>query len=86
MNDEWTPSAAEEVAAVLGIVLGEKHWQVITESREFIARHGRAPSLARVSATCGVALGELRKLFPGSAEEVLARLAGAPELERRKAS
>jgi sulfur relay (sulfurtransferase) DsrC/TusE family protein len=84
MNDDWTPKLAEELAEAVGIALGEKHWRVIAESRELIARHGRAPSLAEVSAICGVALAELRQLFPGGAEEVLARLAGAPELEKRR--
>jgi sulfur relay (sulfurtransferase) DsrC/TusE family protein len=86
MNDDWTPQFAEEAADAAGIALGQTHWRVIAESRELIARQGRAPSLAEVSARCGVTLAELRQLFPGGVEEVLARLAGVPELERRQAS
>lgn len=86
MNDDWTPELAEEAAQVEGMVLDEKHWRIIAGSRELIARHGRAPSLAEVSVACGVALAELKQLFPGASEEVLGRLAGAPEFERRRAS
>lgn len=82
IDDEWTPKLAEEAADAAGIVLGEKHWQIIVTSRELIASNGRAPSLAELSATCGVALADLEQLFPGVAEDILARLAGAPELEK----
>ena len=85
MKDDWTPRVAEEVADVAGIVLSEKHWRVIAESREWIARRGHAPSLAELSARCGVPLAEIRELFPGGAEEVLARLAVAPEPDRQRA-
>jgi sulfur relay (sulfurtransferase) DsrC/TusE family protein len=84
MNDDWTPQFAEEAANAAGIALGQQHWRVIAQSRELIARRGRAPSLAEVSASCGVTLTELRELFPGGAEEVLAQLAGATEPKRRQ--
>ena len=86
MDDDWTPRVAEEAAGEVGIVLTEKHWRVIAESREWIARRGHAPSLEEVSARCGVPLAEINELFPGGAEEILARLTGAPELKRRRAS
>ena len=83
MNADWTPQAAEQLAREEGIALGEKHWCVISSSRELTARNGRTPSLDEVTAMCHVTLAEVKTLFPGEAEEVLARIAGAPELERK---
>lgn len=83
MNGDWTPQSAEEVAKEEGIALGEKHWCVITSSRELTARNGRAPSIAQVSAACHVSVQEVRNLFPGDAEAILAHIAGAPEFERK---
>jgi sulfur relay (sulfurtransferase) DsrC/TusE family protein len=82
MNINWTPQSAEEAAKREGISLGEKHWCVITNSRELIARRGHVPSLREVGAMCGVSVEEINTLFPGAAAEVIARLAGAPEIER----
>jgi sulfur relay (sulfurtransferase) DsrC/TusE family protein len=83
MNADWTPQTAEEQAKEEGIALGEKHWRVITSSRELAARDGRTPSLVEVTTMCNVTLAEVKTLFPGEAEEVLARIAGAPELKRK---
>jgi tRNA 2-thiouridine synthesizing protein E len=83
MDIDWTPQLAEEIARHEGIALGERHWCVITNSRELIARKGRVPSLAELSARCGVTPAELNQLFPGQAEKVLARIAGASEWKRR---
>jgi sulfur relay (sulfurtransferase) DsrC/TusE family protein len=82
MNINWTPQAAEDVAEREGISLGEKHWCVITNSRELIARNGHVPSLREVGAMCGMSVDEINNLFPGTAAEVIARLAGASKFER----
>ena len=83
MTTDWTPGVAEELAGREGIAMGEKHWCVIANLREFIARNQRIPTLLEVSATCGMTPMELKRLFPGEVEEVLARLAGAVNFERK---
>lgn len=83
IDDLWTPELAEEAAKEEGIELGEKHWQVITGTRELIAM-GREPTLAELSVTCDIPVGDIEQLFPGPHRSLLERLAGARELERRE--
>jgi dissimilatory sulfite reductase related protein len=77
LHGEWSPEMAEALARRAGLgPLGERHWKVITTTREDAARRGRAPRLARIHQLTGLATGELEQLFPGDAGLLIMRIAG----------
>ncbi len=77
--DDWSESAARELAAEAGLVtLEETHWQVIRFFREFYQYHGRAPLNQQIRKGTGLSLLELQRLFPGGLKSGARRLAGLP--------
>ncbi len=78
-SSQWTTEIAEEMARELGVVLEEKHWQVITFCREDAAQHGEPPGVRRISKLSGVTMKELYKLFPKGPGKLAARIAGLPK-------
>ncbi len=75
-SSRWTTEIAEEMARELGVVLEEKHWQVITFCREDAAKNGEPPGVRRISKLSGVTMKELYKLFPKGPGKLAARIAG----------
>ncbi len=77
--DEWTEEVAAELAAQIGIELGERHWQVIKFLREDYTEQGETPMLRRVAAMSGVPTKELFLLFPKKPAKKMAYIAGVPK-------
>lgn len=76
---EWTPELAEALAREAGIVLGERHWKVLSCCREDAARAGRPPGLRRIARLSGVDLEELHRLFAQKPDKLVTRIAGLPD-------
>jgi sulfur relay (sulfurtransferase) DsrC/TusE family protein len=73
----WTPAWAEIVAQRLGLdPLAEKHWKVITLSREWFAQHGHGPDLPTLADAAGLTVAELSELFRAEPLALIRRIAG----------
>ncbi len=77
--DEWNEEIATELAANIGIELGEGHWQVIKFLREDFKAQGETPMLRRVSNVGGVPTKELFQLFPKKPAKKMSYIAGVPK-------
>ncbi|MDJ0953074.1 MAG: TusE/DsrC/DsvC family sulfur relay protein [Acidimicrobiia bacterium] len=77
--DEWNEEIAAELAANIGIELGEGHWQVIKFLREDYKEQGETPMLRRVSNVGGVPTKELFQLFPKKPAKKMSYIAGVPK-------
>jgi tRNA 2-thiouridine synthesizing protein E len=77
--EEWTEAIAAELAADLGIELGEEHLTVIRFVREDYAAHGVTPTLRRTTTRTGVPLKRMFALFPKKPAKKLAYVAGVPK-------
>ena len=78
---EWTPEAAEAIAAEEGISLTDRHWVVIDFVREHYAENDESPTLRRISKAAGVPTKELYQLFPNGPGKKVSRIAGTPKPE-----
>ena len=81
--EEWTPAAAEQRAAELGLApLGERRWRLLAACREEAARTGRVPDLGALARLTSLTTTEIARLFGRTALAAIADLAGvqaAPE-------
>jgi tRNA 2-thiouridine synthesizing protein E len=77
--DEWTEEIGAELAADLGIELGEEHLAVIRFVREDYASNGVTPTLRRTTTQTGVPLKRMFALFPKKPAKKLAYVAGVPK-------
>lgn len=78
--NEWAEPIAVELAKVVGIDdLSERHWKVITFSRQSYDEHGESPTLRRIKANSGVPVKELYQLFPKKPAKKIAFIAGLPK-------
>ena len=80
-HDEWTPEAAEAIAAEEGITLTERHWEVINFVRDYYGENGESPTLRRISKGGGVPTKDLYELFPDGPGKKVSRIAGTPKPE-----
>jgi tRNA 2-thiouridine synthesizing protein E len=81
----WQTTFAEQVAQEQGIVLTEKHWQIIYFAREFYQTHGFSPAIrmlllalrqAHDSTLNSIAL---QHLFAHKPALMISKLAGLPK-------
>lgn len=84
--DDWSPAAAEQIAATQGIILSEAHWEIIHLLREYYAEFDSSPSMRPLVKYCGLKLGAdkgksvyLMSLFPGSPAKLGSKIAGLPK-------
>ena len=75
---QWTVAVANEIAAQEGIVLTDKHMEVINYLREQHAR-GEKLSVRRVGKSGLVTIKEFYDLFPGGPLKKSSRIAGIPK-------
>ena len=75
---QWTMAVANEIAAQEGIVLTDKHMEVINYLREQHAR-GEKLSVRRVGKSGLVTIKEFYDLFPGGPLKKSSRIAGIPK-------
>lgn len=82
---DWDEALAATMAAADGLVLDERHWQVLRLLRAYHAEHGRSPAMRLLVAAVARVLGsaradsrELYRLFPQGPAKQAARYAGLP--------
>jgi tRNA 2-thiouridine synthesizing protein E len=77
--DQWTPDVAREVAAVEGIELTDKHWDVLEYLREQHAE-GTKLTIRRVGKSDVVdSIKEFYDLFPDGPLKKASKIAGIPK-------
>ncbi len=85
--EDWTPAVAEQLATQSGLVLDERHREVLSAAREFYQRFHRAPATRPLQKYLSQTLGPdkatslyLMQLFGGGTQaRTIARLAGLPK-------
>ena len=75
---QWTTAVANEIAAQEGIVLTDKHMEVINYLRDQHAR-GEKLSVRRVGKSGILTIKEFYDLFPGGPLKKSSRIAGIPK-------
>ena len=76
---EWDESLATDLAAQIGLCLGEEHWKAIRFLRNDFQNRGETATLRRISTTGGIPIKELFALFPQKPAKKLAYVAGLPK-------
>lgn len=83
---EWTPQAAENIAAAEGITLTDEHWCVIDAVRNYYDRYHLSPVTRVLVKITGEAIGEdkgrsidVMRLFTGKPAKIAAKIAGLPK-------
>lgn len=76
---EWNEDIAQQLAANIGIELGDAHWKAIRFLREDYIAEGETPTLRRVTNTAGIPTKELFQLFPKKPAKKMAYVAGVPK-------
>lgn len=77
--DQWTPDVAREIAAVEGIELTDKHWDVLEYLREQHAE-GTKLTIRRVGKSDVVdSVKEFYDLFPDGPLKTASKIAGIPK-------
>jgi len=76
--NQWTESMASELALEAGIVLGDKHLEVIGFLRDRFA-NGQPLTIRRVGKSGIVSIKEFYDLFPGGPLKVSSKIAGIPK-------
>jgi TusE/DsrC/DsvC family sulfur relay protein len=77
--EQWTDELGVEIAGNLGIILTEKHWQVINFMRNRYLTTGSAPSIRTLGKESGVPIKELYQLFPKGPAKLAAKIGGIPK-------
>jgi len=77
--EQWTEELGYEIAGDLGIILTEKHWQVIHFMRDRFLSSGNAPSIRTLGKESGVPIKELYQLFPKGPAKLAAKIGGIPK-------
>ena len=77
--DEWNEELAKQLAANIGIDLGDEHWKAIRFLRDDFAEQGETATLRRVSTLGGVSTKDLFALFPKKPAKKMAYIAGLPK-------
>jgi dissimilatory sulfite reductase related protein len=75
----WTPDMAVEIATANGIVLTDRHWQVVNFMRSTYLETGTAPSIRTLGKASGVPIKELYHLFPKGPAKLAAKVGGIPK-------
>lgn len=84
--DDWNREVAKLLADAEGIVLTDKHWEIILLLREFYQQFELSPAMRPLIKYVRLKLGDeqasslyLLKLFPGSPAKIAAKVAGLPK-------
>lgn len=84
--EHWDKSIAERFAADDGVVLTERHWQVIDFLRSFYSSYQTAPGMRMLLKALSAELGEefsnsrvMYQLFPEGPAKQACRFAGLPK-------
>lgn len=75
--EDWTPELAQALAKEIGIDnLSDRHWAVITFTRDDFESRGEVPTLRRIKTVGGIPTKELYTLFPKKPAKKVAFIAG----------
>ncbi|HET8641424.1 MAG TPA: TusE/DsrC/DsvC family sulfur relay protein [Pseudonocardiaceae bacterium] len=77
--DEWDEDLARQLAAHIGIELGDTHWKAIRFLRSDYLSQGETATIRRVAVVGGVPTKELFTLFPKKPAKKMAYIAGLPK-------
>ena len=75
----WTPQVAEQLARSLGVLLTERHYQLIEFARTEYQTTGASPNIRRLSLGSGISTKELYQMFPRAPGKSTAMIAGLPK-------
>lgn len=77
--EQWSEDLACSVANDNGLILTDRHWQVIRYMRERYLTTGSAPSIRTLGKESGVPIKELYQLFPKGPAKLAAKIGGIPK-------
>jgi len=77
--EEWNEGLARQLAANIGIELGDRHMEAIRFLREDFKTEGETATLRRVTMMSGIPTKELFQLFPKKPAKKMAYIAGLPK-------
>ena len=77
--EEWNEGLARQLAANIGIELGDRHMEAIRFLREDFKTEGETATLRRVTTMSGIPTKELFQLFPKKPAKKMAYIAGVPK-------
>lgn len=77
--DEWDADLADKLAALTGIELTDRHWEVIRCVRADFQTQHESPTVRRTSMLTGIPIKELFTLFPSKPAKKMAYIAGVPK-------
>jgi TusE/DsrC/DsvC family sulfur relay protein len=75
----WTPQLAAQLAATLGVELGEAQSKVIEFARRDFLATGMSPNIRRITLELGVSTKDVYALFPKAPARTIAKIAGIPK-------
>ena len=78
-RDDWSEELAKELAAKMGIELGDEHWKVVNTARAIEAESGSSPGLRKISKRSETPIKSIYKLFPDGPAKLIAKIAGIPK-------
>ncbi len=88
--DDWNEAVAHALAAIEGVELGERHWDVINYLRdEYFDNHQNQPNTRAIIKAMSAAWGEkikqsdLYALYPLDPSKQGGKIAGLPESRRK---
>jgi TusE/DsrC/DsvC family sulfur relay protein len=77
--DEWSEDLGDQLAANIGIEMGDRHWEAIKFLRSDYQEQGETATLRRVTTQAGIPTKELFQLFPKKPAKKMAYIAGLPK-------
>ncbi len=77
--DEWSEELAVDLAALIGVPLGDEHWNAIHFLRKDFAETGETATVRRIATVGGITTKTLFRLFPKKPAKKLAYVAGLPK-------
>lgn len=75
----WTPQLATQLAAALGVELGEAQSRIVDFARRDFLATGMSPNIRRITLELGVATKDVYALFPKAPARTIAKIAGIPK-------
>jgi tRNA 2-thiouridine synthesizing protein E len=84
--EQWTPTAARQIAEAEQLELTEAHWEMLFLLRDFYHEFDSSPAMRPLVKYCALKLGPdkgksiyLMSLFPGSPAKLGSKIAGLPK-------
>jgi TusE/DsrC/DsvC family sulfur relay protein len=77
--DEWDEQLGAALAAQIGLVMTDQHWEVVRWLRSDFEQTGQTATLRRIQTRSGVPIKQLFALFPQKPAKKLAYVAGLPK-------